>query len=378
MKKLICIILSFVILSLPTGAFAAEAVDLGEMLGNVSMELAPVTDSEDIEVGDQFLVSFKLTGGQRYMTYQIDGTFDAEKAQVVAPVYTSNMTVVQNDFDNSAGTFTLAAADLTRQGCAEEIMCSILFEAISAGEFSVDIDSEETETMVGRMSADENGGLFYLVKLMNASFKINEDSDGDVVYIIKEPDPVTPYDDMFGYDWAERSVSVLYRLGALENIADKSFFPAQNVTRGDFVTMMVRVCRLTGGGTEPFNDVSEDGYNYEPIMTAKSLNLVYGDENGNFRPDESISRQDICTIIFRTMRHMNKVKAMDDAEKYIGSFADKGDISDYAKNSVAGMIRAKIIRGDDNGLLRPKANMTRAEAAVVLNRVAEFNRLISL
>lgn len=379
MKKIICFIITAFLVFSQLTVFAEGAVDLGEILSGVTMELKPVCDSENIEVGDQFLVSFTLTNPEPYLSFQIQGSFDASKAQVIAPVYTNNFVVLQNDFDNTDGTFSLVAADLTVKGSSDDILCSILFEATAAGEFDLKIDGEGLETLIGRKETAENGDIFYIAKLGNAVFSITEDTDGDKVYIIKEPDPITPYNDMFGYDWAERAVSVLYQLGALENIADESFLPGGNVTRGDFVTMLVKVCSLkSGSNAETFKDVDESSYCYEPIMIARSLNLVFGDEGGNFRPDESITRQDICAILFRTMRYMNKVREMDDAQKYVGSFSDNTDISEYALDSVAAMIRAKIIQGDDTGLIRPKDNMTRAEAAVVLNRVAEFNRLISL
>ncbi len=379
MKKIICFIITAFLAFSQLTVFAEGAIDLGEILSGTAMELKPVCDSESIEVGDQFLVSFAVTNPEPYLSFQIQGSFDASMAQVIAPVYTNNFVVLQNDFDNTDGTFSLVAADLTITGSSEEILCSILFEATAAGEFEVKIDGEGLETLIGRKEASENGDIFYVARLGNAVFSITEDSDGDKVYIIKEPDPITPYDDMLGYDWAEKAVSVMYQLGALENIADESFLPGENVTRGDFVTMLVKVCALKSeGDAEAFKDVDESRYCYEPVMTARGLNLILGDEGGNFRPDESITRQDICTILFRTMRYMNKVREMDDAQKYVGSFADNTDISEYALDSVAAMIRAKIIQGDDTGLIRPKDNMTRAEAAVVLNRVAEFNKLISL
>jgi hypothetical protein len=378
MKKIICFLLAAVIAIVPMSAFA-ETYDIEELLSDVSVSLTPVTDSETIEVGDQFLVSFELSEVQPFLSFQVQGTFDASKAQIVAPVY-GGVTVIQNDFDNENGTFSLVAADLTISGVEDTTVCSILFEATAEGEFSVNIDGDGIETMVGRKEADENGGLFYLLKLNNATFEITGDTDGEKVYVIKEPDPITPFDDMFGYDWAERSVGVMYKLGALENIAENSYFPGKNITRGEFVTMLVKVCNLTASqiDSEAFGDIDENSYNYEPIMIAKSLKIVFGDEENDFRPDEEISRQDICAILFRTMLKMKKVNEMDDAQKYIGSFSDKDSIAEYALDSVAAMIRAKIIIGDDSNLLRPTDNMTRAEAAVVLNRVAEFNKLISL
>lgn len=389
MKKFISIILSAALavtaLVMPVTALADEAdTSAGENQSEVSEQtpvevlITPVEETGDIEVGDQFLVSFELSEAKKYLSYQLRGTFDKDKATLIAPVYTNNMSVLENSFDNETGTFSIIQADLTITGCEDKVLCSFLFEALAEGEFVIELTNGENETMLGRDKRAEDGSVFYTINANSAKFEIKADSDGESDVLIKDAEPLTPYDDILGYDWAERSIGVLYRLGALENIADKSFFPAKDVTRGEFVTMLVKICELEGKETEPFADVDEDFYGYDEINTAKSLGLVKGDESGNFAPYAPITREDICTILFRTMRQMQKVRAMDNADEYLKDFEDKADISDYAKDSVAGMIRAKILIGDEGGRLNPKANMTRAEAAVVLNRVAEFNKLISL
>ena len=112
-------------------------------------------------------------------------------------------------------------------------------------------------------------------------------------------------------------------------------------------------------------------------MIAKALGVALGDENGNFRPDETITRQDVCALVYRTMRKMNKVNPEIDTDKYLDAFGDKDAIAPYAVECFAGLIRAKLLQGDDNKLLRPADNMTRAEAAVLLNSLAEFNILVS-
>ena len=95
-------------------------------------------------------------------------------------------------------------------------------------------------------------------------------------------------------------------------------------------------------------------------------------------PDEYITRQDVCTLVFRTMLKMNKARSEIVPDDYLGDFSDKEAIAYYAVEPVAGLLRAKIIKGDDNKLIRPEDYMTRAEAAVLLNALAEYNILISM
>ncbi len=366
MKRIVCFILTLCLL-LSSVCVLAEDYDA---------QLLLECDSEKIEVGDQFLVVFKLSEVKPYLTYQLNGAFDAELAEIVAPVYTNEqLGVLENTFSNERGLFKFVAYDSTIRGIKDDELCSILFKAKKAGEFKITMNSDELETMVGK--AGEN--TFYNLKLEDGAFVIGEDTDDETVSIIEDAKPVTPFDDMYEYDWAERAVGVMHKLGVLKGIADESYFPGENVNRGDFITMLIRVCKLKKNlETEGFGDVTEDMYNYDEIMTAKAMGIAKGDENGNFRPDDFITREDICTLVYRTMKKMNKVKPTIVIDDYLGDFADRETIASYAVESVAGVIRAKLVMGDENGLLRPKDNMTRAEAAVVLNRLAEYNILISM
>lgn len=363
MKRFIGIILTLSMLLMPALSFAQEATDL---------DVKAVLDVTEVEVGDQFMVNIVKSDDEKaFLTFRINGTFDVEKAELVAPVYTNrDLGVLTNQFDNEKGTFTFEGYDQRINGVTENVICSLLFKAKKAGEFTISLD----DCMLGK--ANENA--FYILGMEGAEVTIKEDTDGEEVSLIEDAKPLTPFDDMFGYDWAEKAVGVMATLGVTKDIADQSYFPGENITRGDFITMLMRVCKQKSTKTvEPFGDIKEDSYQYESVMTAKALGIAKGDENGNFRPDETITRQDICTLVFRTMLKMNKVNPEIDVDEYISEFSDKDSVATYATESVAGLIRAKILKGDDNKLLRPTDNMTRAEAAVLLNRLAEFNILVS-
>ncbi len=365
MKRFISILLVLGVLMMPSMAFAQEADDY-------DFDLEAIVAVKDVEVGDQFMVDIVKSDDEKaFLTFRVNGTFNSEVAELVAPVYTnSSLGVLTNQFDNEEGTFTFEGYDQRIQGVTESVICSLLFKAKKSGEFEVVLD----DCMLGK--ADENA--FYNLNMTGVKLDIAEDSDGEDVSIIEDTKPLTPFDDMFGYDWAEKAVGVMATLGITEDIADTSYYPAKNITRGEFITMLMRVCKQKSSKTvEAFNDVAEDSYQYESVMTAKALGIAKGDENGNFRPDETITRQDICALVYRTMLKMNKVNPEIDIDEYISKFSDKDSIAPYATESVAGLIRAKILIGDENNLLRPADNMTRAEAAVLLNRLAEFNILVS-
>lgn len=78
-----------------------------------------------------------------------------------------------------------------------------------------------------------------------------------------------------------------------------------------------------------------------------------------FAPDEPITREQAAAVIGR---------ALDLAGGINLGFADRNEISDYAKMYVSVCAEKGIIEGYDDGTFRPLNNITRAETAAILSR----------
>lgn len=70
------------------------------------------------------------------------------------------------------------------------------------------------------------------------------------------------------------------------------------VTRGEFAVILTRFLNLSGG-VNTFSDVSPHDWFATALATANHHSLIVGDENGNARPFDNITRQDAVTIIGR-------------------------------------------------------------------------------
>ncbi|MGN1098459.1 MAG: S-layer homology domain-containing protein [Clostridia bacterium] len=372
MKKLIAIVLCFCLFAVPV--MGAE-VDNPE---EAEIRVAAVCDRDNVEVGDQFLVKIMIDGENNgYLTYSVAGSFDPETVELIAPVYKDDdFSIVWNVFSNEDGTFQFDAADIRNiQGSTDNLICSLLFKAKKAGKFSLKLGKaagENVKLIVGRTKAVGSSYDYPLVA-EGMEMDITEDTDSEDVVIIAEKENKTPYDDMFGYEWAEVAVGALATLGVLDGVAETSFEPGKNITRGEFAAMLVRSAKLTGEGGQ-FPDVAEDYPFAKEIATARKKGIALGDENGNFNPDAEVTRQDISAFVYRALNVLGKIHTAD--EEILEPFADSGEISDYAVPTMAAVVRAKLIKGDDEGLLNPKNNMTRAEAAVLLERVIVHIKLV--
>jgi|GEM_PF-364010 len=173
--------------------------------------------------------------------------------------------------------------------------------------------------------------------------------------------------DIAAYAWAKPSIDALAARGVIQGMDERTYAPILNITRADFVAMLVRTLGLSATVTGNFKDVNSDDYYYEALGTAKALNIIEGTGDGIFNPKEKISRQDMFTITARALSTARNLKMTASTETLTG-FADHTKVAAYAADSLAGMIKEGLIQGDGQAL-NPEGNATRAEVAVFMYRI---------
>lgn len=183
-----------------------------------------------------------------------------------------------------------------------------------------------------------------------------------------EIDPEVPAD-IAGH-WAMPHILHLIQSGLASGYPDGLYKPDQPITRAEFIALVSRVLQLEPSGTQRFADTA--GHWAEgAISAAAGREWVSGYEDGTFRPNALITREEMAAIIVRSFG-----LTAGTAER---SYADDAAISGWAKEAVRAAAENGIIVGDHNGRFRPKASATRAEVATViakwLNRIDDEGRL---
>lgn len=172
------------------------------------------------------------------------------------------------------------------------------------------------------------------------------------------------------YSWAASYIDYLFEEDVVNGTGNNNYSPAQNVTRGDFMLMLYRALDLTATDRGNFSDVPKDSYYYKAIAIAKSLGIAKGDGD-KFRPAAGITREDAMTLVDRALiiegKKLSAGKASD-----LNTFRDRNSVSDYAVTSVATLVKAGIIQGN-NSYLNPKSMISRAEMAVILYKVLQLD-----
>lgn len=178
--------------------------------------------------------------------------------------------------------------------------------------------------------------------------------------IESQPEKGDSFTDVSKEHWAYESVEELLDRHIITMPEDKLYNPNRNVTRAEFIKMIVLSRQLDIDYAENvFSDVTDNDWYIQYVLAAYNHNLIKGDENGNFRPNDPITREDICVILARLI---NKQQG-GVSEK----FADDEMISDYAYDAVYLAKELGIINGVGDNLFAPKNNATRAETAKMIH-----------
>lgn len=177
------------------------------------------------------------------------------------------------------------------------------------------------------------------------------------------------FDDIQNH-WSQKYVEVMASKGVIKGYSDKVFGVQDNITRADYLTLLIRALGITTEVDDNFTDVEEDKYYYETLGIAKKLGIVNTKDN-LFRPNEPITREDMMVFTASVLNYSNGNiyhGSIDDLKQFTDTYL----FSPEAVESVAVLVKEGIIVGNRNELF-PKNNLTRAEAATVLYRM--YNKL---
>ena len=88
----------------------------------------------------------------------------------------------------------------------------------------------------------------------------------------------------------------------------------------------------------------------------------------------------LCKIamIARAMKITGLDATLTDSEMVtlLASYTDSANASDYAKTSIAACLKTGVVTGRSNSTVAPKENITRAEVAVIVQRLLKDSKLI--
>jgi len=179
--------------------------------------------------------------------------------------------------------------------------------------------------------------------------------------------------------WAKEAINNMGSRMIVSGEGAGTYSPDQDVTRAELTAIIVRGLGLRLEQEESiFTDVKVTDWYSSAIQTAYKYGLIQGFNDGSFRPDDKISREQAMVIVAKAM-NVTELSGQSDnptAAGILSAFTDTEAISNWALDSVAESVSAGIISGRSSELLDPTATITRAEVAVIVQRLLQKSNLI--
>ncbi len=186
---------------------------------------------------------------------------------------------------------------------------------------------------------------------------------------VEEPAPTEPFVDVNEGDWFYDAVVYAYQNELMDGVGGNRFAPNSETTRAQLVTILYRLeGQPAVSGDLPFTDVEAGIWYTDAILWAAQNNIVNGVSDTEFAPGDDLTRQQLVTILYRYA----ETKGYDvSASADLAGYPDAGQVQTYAQPAMAWAVAENIIRGMEDGTLKPAGNASRAQIATILMRFCE-------
>ncbi|WP_158289542.1 S-layer homology domain-containing protein [Paenibacillus flagellatus] len=171
--------------------------------------------------------------------------------------------------------------------------------------------------------------------------------------------------------WAKSDIELLASKLIVEGATSSEFQPDRNLTRAEFVALAVRAFGLVEiKGVTYFNDVETGDWHSGIVAAAAKAGLIDGYEDGTFRPNDSITREELAAIVVRAYTYAGGRIAMDDSSQsqLLAKWADADRIV-WGQKDVAKAVSAGFMVGMTDSTLETYGSATRAQTVAMLKRV---------
>ena len=165
--------------------------------------------------------------------------------------------------------------------------------------------------------------------------------------------------------WYTAAIQYAYDNRLMTGVSDTEFAPNATTTRAMIVSILARLENVTSAESAGFTDVSDEWY-ATAVNWAASENIVAGFEDGTFRPNAAITREQLAAIL------MNYAACIG---QDVSNRADLANYTDqpstWATETMQWAVAEGLISGVTNTELQPQGNATRAQVAAILQRFLE-------
>jgi len=181
------------------------------------------------------------------------------------------------------------------------------------------------------------------------------------------------FPDMDGH-WAESYIAQMRNAGVIQGINTPEgtfFYPNRNVSRAEFAAMLTRLLGIDPGryslaGNEFIDNAQIPGWARPYVAAMFQRGYITGRATPagvRFDASSPITRAEAFTVLGRLLTGTPP-------DSVLHRFSDHEQIPGWARPEIARLVQAGLLTGTADGRLLPLNNITRAESAAILARLA--------
>lgn len=351
--------------------FALLSVALAADLPTITLDYP-----EDTSVGEVFTLEIILTDNPGISALQMTLGFDQTVLSCTGVEPGAVMTAMSTAVNPTANTGAILVGATANEVTEDGTLGVFTFEVLAQGSYGFTLNDVLLANVEGNdygfaLDLGAQGATEDTTASQVVETTIPDDPTGETVYRTLFEDTVE--------HWAAQAIDQVAELGLMQGYGESYFGPDDNITRGQLVTILWR----NAGSPEPsapatFADLDpEDTYYHDAVAWAEETGVIKGYANGNFGPNDAITREQMAAILYR-MEGETLGMAQLYTTVYDVVFQDAQAISPSLVDGVYWAVYHDIWCDTDavsvGTTLSPEAYATRGQIAVMLCGYLEYQK----
>ncbi len=272
--------------------------------------------------------------------------------------------VTRTTTDLTMGPITVVLEDVVQQTYDDNFYYYYYYLGLG-GSYTTSTSDDTTISSTSDIIDEEEFDIF--------EFEDIDDDDEFKAWVTAGPmssSTTNPFFDVSKDAWYYWDIMNVYSRGIITGMTEYTFEPSATATRAQLATILNRLDGNTRGiSGNNFSDVASEAWYSHAIDWAVGANIYSGFEDGTFRPNDEITREQLAVVMFNYARY----KGYDTMTLgTISQFNDAYQVASYASYPLQWAVGNGLIGGTTGNMLNPKGTATRAEIASIVTRFINF------
>lgn len=144
----------------------------------------------------------------------------------------------------------------------------------------------------------------------------------------------TGFSDVAADAWYAEAVAYVKEHGIMNGTTETTFNPDATTTRGQMAAILYRAVGSPVASGTGFSDVADTAYYAQAVRWANANGIITGYEDGTFRANQPVTRQQMTAILWRYAGSPSAAAA---------DISDAGSVSSYAVGAVNWAVANNIV-----------------------------------